>query len=215
MGKKIIKTIKGIISGILDIIYPPYSKCIACDTEDFIGICHLCKSKIKRVEKQDNTILSYGYYGGILKKLILSFKYDKNFTAGKILSELLIELIYEKKLEFDIICYVPMTKSSIRKRGFNQCEIICKNLSEALCVPISKSLIKTKDTKEQKSLSKEERAKNIKDVFKVVDKDILNKRILLIDDVVTTGSTLLECKKVLEKYNVEKITVLTIAKSNI
>ena len=147
--------------------------------------------------------------------MILSFKYDKNFTAGKILSELLIELIYEKKLEFDIICYVPMTKSSIRKRGFNQCEIICKNLSEALGIPLSRSLIKTKDTKEQKSLSKEERAKNIKDVFKVVDKDILNKRILLIDDVVTTGSTLLECKKVLEKYNVEKITVLTIAKSHI
>ena len=215
MGKKIIKTIKEIISGVLDIIYPPYNKCIACDTEEFIGICPLCKSKIKRVENQDNTILSYGYYGGVLKKLILSFKYDKNFTSGNILSELLIELIYKEKLEFDIICYVPMTKLAIRKRGFNQCEIICKNLSEALGIPLSRSLIKTKDTKEQKSLSKEERAKNIEGVFKVRGNDILNKRILLIDDVVTTGSTLLECKKVLEKYTIEKITVLTIAKSHI
>ncbi len=214
MGKKIIKEIRDIISTILDLIYPPSNKCIICNAEDFIGICPLCKSKIKRIENQDN-ILAYGYYGGVLKELILAFKYDKNFTAAKVISELLLNLVYEKKIECDVICYVPMSKSSIKKRGFNQCEIIAKYLSRSLNVPVSNSLIKIKDTKEQKSLSKEERYKNIKDAFKIRENNILNKRILLIDDVVTTGATLLECKKILENCNIEEITILTIAKSHI
>ena len=214
MGKKSIKEIRAVISAILDLIYPPLNKCIVCSSEGFIGICPLCESKIKRVEKQDH-ILSYGYYGGILKEVILAFKYEKNFTAAKIISELLLDLIYERKIECDVICYVPMSKNSIKKRGFNQCEVIAKHLSEELNIPVSKSLIKIKDTKEQKSLSKEERYKNIKDAFEIRDKKILNKRILLIDDVVTTGATLLECEKIFKKYNVEEITVLTIAKSHI
>lgn len=214
MGKKIIKEIRNIIESILDIIYPPSNRCITCGAEDFIGICPYCKSKIKRVKNQDD-ILSYGYYGGVLKELILSFKYDKNFTAGNVISELLLNLIYENKIEFEVIYYVPMSKSSIKKRGFNQCEIIAKNLSKSLNIPVSYSLIKVKDTREQKRLSKEERYKNIKDAFKVKENNIKGKRVLLIDDVVTTGATLLECKKTLENYDIEEITILTIAKSNI
>lgn len=214
MGKKIIKEINNIVETVLDIIYPPSNRCITCDAEDFVGICPCCKSKIKRVENQDN-ILSYGYYGGVLKALILAFKYDKNFTAGNVISELLLNLINENSMEFDAIYYVPMSKSSVKKRGFNQCEIIAKKLSKSLNIPVSNSLIKIKNTKEQKSLSKEERYKNIKGAFKIRENNIKNKRILLIDDVVTTGATLLECKKILENFNVEEITVLTIAKSHI
>lgn len=214
MGKKIIKEIKNIVSTILDIIYPPSNRCIICNSEDFIGICPYCKSKIKRVENQ-NDILSYGYYGGILKELILAFKYDKNFTAGNVISELLLNLIYENNIEFDEICYVPMSKSSVKKRGFNQCEVIAKNLSKLLDIPVNDSLIKIKDTREQKSLSKEERYKNIKGAFKVKKNNIENKRVLLVDDVVTTGATLLECKKILKKCDVAEITILTIAKSHI
>lgn len=214
MGKKIFKEIKEIISMILDLIYPPSNNCIICNAEDFVGICPLCKSKIKRIENQDK-ILSYGYYGGILKELILAFKYDRNFTAGNVISELLLDFIYKNGVKFDVIYYVPMTKASIKKRGFNQCEIIAKNLSKSLNVPISNSLIKIKDTREQKTLSKEGRYKNIKGAFKIRKNNSLYKNILLIDDVVTTGATLLECKKVLENFNIEEITILTIAKSHI
>ena len=108
-----------------------------------------------------------------------------------------------------------MSKSSVKKRGFNQCEVIAKNLSKLLDIPVNDSLIKIKDTREQKSLSKEERYKNIKGAFKVKKNNIENKRILLVDDVVTTGATLLECKKILKKCDVAEITILTIAKSHI
>lgn len=214
MGKKIIKEIREVASAVLDLIYPPPNKCIICDADDFVGLCPLCKSKIKRVKNQDY-ILSYGYYGGILKDLILSFKYDKSFIAAKVISELLLDLIYEEKINCDVICYVPMTKSSVKKRGFNQCEVIAKYLSRELDIPVSNSIIKVKNTKEQKSLSKEERARNIKGAFKIKENYISNKRILLIDDIVTTGATLLECKSILENYDVKEINILTIAKSHI
>ena len=215
MGKKIIKEVKNILSAVLDIIYPADDKCIICNAEDFIGICPLCKSNIKRIQTQEE-ILSYGFYGGILKELILAFKYDKNFTAGDILVDLLLSLIEEEKVDGDYICYVPMTKRSMKKRGFNQCEIIAEKIGDKLNIPVSKCLIKNKNTKEQKTLSKEERMKNIKGVFDIKDKsNIYNKKVILIDDVVTTGATLLECKKLLEKNAVEKITILTIAKSHI
>lgn len=215
MGKKIIKEVKNIFSAVLDIIYPADDKCIMCNAEDFIGICPLCKSNIKRIQTQEE-ILSYGFYGGILKELILAFKYDKNFTAGDILVDLLLSLIEEEKVDGDYICYVPMTKRSMKKRGFNQCEVIAEKIGDKLNIPVSKCLIKNKNTKEQKTLSKEERMKNIEGVFDIKNKSkIYNKKVILIDDVVTTGATLLECKKLLEKNAVEKITILTIAKSYI
>lgn len=215
MGKKIIKEVKNIFSAVLDIIYPADDKCIICNAEDFIGICSLCKSNIKRIQTQEE-ILSYGFYGGILKELILAFKYDKNFTAGDILVDLLLSLIEEEKVDGDYICYVPMTKRSMKKRGFNQCEVIAEKIGDKLNIPVSKCLIKNKNTKEQKTLSKEERMKNIEGVFDIKNKSkIYNKKVILIDDVVTTGATLLECKKLLEKNAVEKITILTIAKSHI
>lgn len=215
MGKKKFKKIRIIINNILDIIYPPCNKCLACDEDGFIGLCNICKNKINTL-KYCNDINAYGIYGGVLKKLILSFKYEKNFTAGRVVSDLLIEFIKENNLEFDIICYVPMTKKSIKNRGFNQCKIIANSISDSLDIPISNCLIKVKDTKEQKFLSKEERQKNIINVFDIKNNfDIKNKTVLLIDDVFTTGATLLECRKILEKNDVNKTKILTIAKSNI
>lgn len=215
MGQKIIKTLKKIVFGILDIIYPEEDKCICCKAEEYIGICDECLKKIKRVETQDK-ILTYGFYGGNLKKLILQMKYNKSFTAAKILSGLLIDLIEENNIKADIICYVPMSKSSKVKRGFNQCEVLAENISREIGIPLSKALIKVKNTREQKTLSKEERMKNIQGAFGVRDNLGINDRsIILIDDVVTTGATIIECEKILKKYGANKITILTIAKSNI
>lgn len=215
MGKEIIKIIKYIYKSILDIIYPFENKCIICGEENFLGICAYCKSKINKAKSNDQ-VLVYGYYGGVLKELILAFKYEKNFTAADVIIKLLLEIIYSEKVSADIICYVPMSKRSQKKRGFNQCEIIAKNLGDELNIPVSNCIKKVKNTKEQKTLSKEERLKNVIDAFDISDKkSISGKDIILIDDVITTGATLKECEKILRKYGANKIIILTIAKSNI
>lgn len=216
MGKTIFKILKIIYKELLDIVYPAEEKCIFCGIEGFIGICDCCRAEIKRCTVEDKTSISYGFYGGVLKKLILEFKYNKNFTAGEILSNLILEIINNQNINADIICYVPMTKKAIKKRGFNQCEIISKNISYNMDIPISKCIIKSRHTKEQKTLSKDERKSNIQGAFDIKSNhDIKNKHVILIDDVMTTGATIDECKNILLKYGVNKITVLTIAKSNI
>ena len=215
MGKEIIKIIKIALEALLDIIYPYDNKCIICGVEGFLGICSKCKSEIKRVHKQEE-IMAYGYYGGVLKKLILNLKYHKSFIAGKVLADLLCQIIIEKKLSIDCICYVPISKDSLKKRGFNQCSVLAKNISSILDIPVIDCLVKVKETKEQKLLGKEERMKNILDAFEIKNKEkLFKKNILLIDDVYTTGATINECKKNIEKCNINKIYLLTIAKSNI
>ena len=215
MGKEIIKIIKIALEALLDIIYPYDNKCIICGVEGFLGICSKCKSEIKRVHQQEE-IMAYGYYGGVLKKLILNLKYHKSFIAGKVLADLLCQIIIEKKLSIDCICYVPISKDSLKKRGFNQCSVLAKNISSILDIPVIDCLVKVKDTKEQKLLGKEERMKNILDAFEIKNKEkLFKKNILLIDDVYTTGATINECKKNIEKCNINKIYLLTIAKSNI
>ena len=215
MGKEIIKIIKIALEALLDIIYPYDNKCIICGVEGFLGICSKCKSEIKRVHQQEE-IMAYGYYGGVLKKLILNLKYHKSFIAGKVLADLLCKIIIEKELSIDFICYVPISKASLKKRGFNQCSVLAKNISSILDIPVIDCLVKIKETKEQKLLGKEERVKNILGAFEVKNKEkLFKKNILLIDDVYTTGATINECKKNIEKCNINKIYLLTIAKSNI
>lgn len=163
MGKWIAKILISLKDELLDIIYPPKNSCIICDSE-FIGICPLCKSKIKRVKDFDS-VLSYGYYNGVLKKLILEFKYNKNFVAGSILADFLCNMIVENKIDIDFIVYIPSSKKALRDRGFNQCEYLAKEISKNLSISICKDIIKNKNIKEQKLLSKEERHKNIKGAF--------------------------------------------------
>lgn len=215
MGKRVNKILKRIIKEILYLIYPPNDKCISCG-EDFIGLCPICKSEIKRVKDNSDNYYSYAYYNGVIKNVILNFKYKKVFLAGNILSQFLLELIKENNIEADGIFFVPASKKSIRKRGFNQCEVMAKEVGEVTSIPVYKSLMKVKETKEQKTLSKYDREKNIKDAFVVIkSEDVKDKRIILIDDVITTGATVKECEKVLKHFGAKEIKVLTISKNYI
>ncbi|MBQ6820057.1 MAG: ComF family protein [Clostridium sp.] len=198
----------------LDIIYPPSSKCIICE-EDYIGLCPMCYSKIQRV-KECNKVLSYGYYNGVLKKIILEFKYNKNFVAGAILVEFLEKVIRENNIVIDYIIYIPSSKKSMKNRGFNQCEYLAIELKKKLKIDICNDIVKNKNIKEQKLLSKEERVENIKGAFKLKStKKIKNKNLLLIDDVMTTGATIYECEKLLMENGANSIKLLTVAKSYI
>lgn len=214
MGKRVIELLISLKDELLDIIYPPKDNCIICG-EEFLGICPLCTEKIKRVKETDG-ILAYGYYSGVLKQLILEFKYKKNFVAGMILVEFLFDLIKDSNVSIDGIVFIPSSKKTLKQRGFNQCEYLANELSKKIKVDLYKDIIKVKNTKEQKLLSKEDRFKNISGAFDLKDKNnIKNKRLLLIDDVVTTGATVYECEKILKKNGAESIKILTVAKSYI
>ncbi|MFT8348622.1 ComF family protein [Clostridium saccharoperbutylacetonicum] len=218
MGKTVNRIVKKLLDGLIEIIYPRENYCIICKEDDCFGICDSCKKSIKTIGKEyQDEIISYGYYGGVLKDLILRFKYKKNFTAGDILAEFLEEyMIHNIDYKGYILTYIPLSKKSQRNRGFNQCEYIAKKIAKDLSIEVFGILVKQRETKEQKTLKKDERYENIKDAFKLKNTATVNNgKFIVIDDVTTTGATLYEAYKLLKKSKAKDIKLLTLAKSHI
>lgn len=211
MGKEIAKTLIHIRNDILEFIYPWDGMCVNCGEETAYSLCYKCTDTIKKVDLID----SYGYHGGALSNIIRKFKMLRDFNCGRVLSELLIEKIIENDLIDYTLTYVPMSRASFKKRGFNQSKYLCEIISLELNMDMKKSLKKIKKTREQKSCSGKERKTNIKDAFKAVDKGILGEKFLIIDDVKTTGATLEECIKTLKNAGAIEVKGLTASRSQL
>jgi ComF family protein len=123
---------------------------------------------------------------------------------------------FENLKKYDIIVIVPISNQRKRDRGYNQSELIGKEISKIIKVPIAKKVLyKIKNTVPQSYLNKKQREENAKGVYKAKNiSNIYNKKILLIDDIYTTGNTVNECANALIKKGIKRtdIGVLTIAK---
>ena len=187
--------------------------CIYCDKPSFNGYTHLeCIKKQKDIPIQTISIFKYE---NLIRDVIKTSKYgSKRFMALKKLSYEASYLIYELNFNFEkYICIpVPSSKSKYKYRGFNQAKIIADIISKKLNIPLDDSILtREKDTKAQFSLNKKDRFNNIKNAFKV-NKDIKGINILIIDDVITTGSTIREISKVLYAAGAKKVKCLTVSK---
>jgi ComF family protein len=122
---------------------------------------------------------------------------------------------FNKIRNYDILCPVPLFKTKIRERGYNQSDFICYGLNSLLNITqINDLVIRTRHTKSQTHLKYFERLSNVKDAFRINDEyknKISGKSILLVDDVVTTGATINEVIKVLRNENVKEISAFSIA----
>ena len=152
---------------------------------------------------------------GIVQNLLHELKYNNHpeigEKLGKILSMNLVEGGFEK--EFDWLIPVPLHKYRMRTRGYNQSAMIAKGMSEILQVPFSDSIIRrTTATKTQTKKSKIERWENVNYAFEVVDPNLISgKRILIVDDVVTTGATIEACAKILLNAGASEVSVACLA----
>ncbi|WP_139249842.1 ComF family protein [Lutispora thermophila] len=152
------------------------------------------------------------YYVGAGRELIHKLKYEGNLEIGYILARYMAYEAKVNNLRTDIIVPVPIHESKLQRRGFNQVKIIGANLSKMLAIPMWDCLIRKRDTKDQSTLDKIGRKLNMIDAFSLnMLYNVNNMRILLIDDIYTTGSTVDECSKVLLASGAEQIYVLTAA----
>lgn len=154
-------------------------------------------------------------YEGLIKKAIYSYKYYNKTYFYKLFGTLLVNFMRNTDYtDFDCIVSVPLHSSKMRKRGYNQSELVAKYISSSLSIPYVDALKRTKKTLKQSEQSKEERRKNLKDAFAVKNSavKIINSTVLLVDDIYTTGSTVDECSKALVNYGAEKVYVITIAR---
>lgn len=207
---------------LIDLIYPPV--CGICEQINKKNLCKKCEIEIKKyqlneIEKVKNKNYDYQIkilkYENIIRKKIIDYKFNEKSYLYKTFGKIILnnKKIYSFLKKYDIILCVPMYKKKKKQRGYNQAELIAKELSEKLYIEFSlNNLVKIKDTKKQSTLTKIERTQNLKDAFEVKNKGILkNKKIILFDDIFTTGSTANECCNVLKKAGVKEIAVLTLA----
>lgn len=226
MENGFVKSLRFLLECVLDLVYCGDEKCILCREELYKDkiICTTCKSNIKickdsfniKVYNKQCRCYSSAYYSGSMMELILKLKYKNSFRAGEVIAEYMKDTIFSNRIEFDIITYVPMTKKSIKKRGYNQSEYLARLLGKYVDKPVVSCLDKIKDTKDQIGLSKMNRWGNIQGSFKINNEhSIENKNILIIDDVLTTGATAFYCCSELIKAKVGEINILTGAKSKV
>lgn len=113
-----------------------------------------------------------------------------------------------------MISWVPLSKLRQHKRGYNQAKLLAEGIAKSVDLPLAPCLVKTRNNPAQsKTKSAAERSRNVVGVYRLKDKvDVKGKNILLIDDVVTTGSTLSECARILRKAGANKVYCATIAR---
>lgn len=153
-------------------------------------------------------------YGRVEREMIHNLKYKDKPYFGRKIAQIMFDRIEPEGLKVDLLIPVPMNKKKERKRGYNQAEILAHSLAKLMALPYVKGLIRDFDTEAMSHLGAEDRRENIKGAFSVkkgFDKRIKGKKILLIDDVFTTGSTVDECAEVLLAAGADKIYVMVFA----
>ena len=198
---------------------------LCCGVCGKLGEGYLCKECEKELNKytincndfkQKTDILHIFQYKELIRKLIIQYKFNNKSYLYKTFCEFIVKnkKAFDFIKSYDIIIPVQMNKKKKALRGYNQSELIAKELAKTAKIKIfTDVLIKTKNNKVQSSLNKQDRKNNVKDVYKLVKKEkIYNKKVLIFDDIYTTGATIEACKKEILTANVKSVGILTLAK---
>lgn len=203
---------------ILSALFP--QKCFGCKKENEI-LCSNCLVKINRPDTPylNGVHISANYQDPVVKKALWAFKYQGIKQLAKPLAEIIQERVWKKLENKDwLIVPIPISKKKLRKRGYNQAELITRCLfnsqTNSGCVWGGDILSKIKETVSQVEIKeKEKRLANIIGSFKVEKPEkIKGKKIMLIDDVLTTGATMNEAKRILKLSGAKKIIGIVVAK---
>ena len=214
------------IEKILDLIFPPV--CGICNKEINTYLCGKCEKEINKItcvgeNRYDNKYFSTHMYlfkyEGIIRNKIISYKFNDKPYLYKTFCEIFVKnkKVCEFLKKYDIIISVPMYKKKKNQRGYNQSELIAKEIAKKTenIEYRNDILLKIKNTARQSSLNKEQRKENIKNAYLIKSSNkeyILNKNILIFDDIYTTGSTANECAKMLKEAGAKDVGILTIAR---
>jgi competence protein ComFC len=192
--------------------------CLVCNRLTYNNLTHpKCKSKYSI-----DGCFSALAYNKTVQKLIFNFKYKPYLTDTAVV---LVDLFYESLIQNEyftkliadgewLMVPIPLSKIKLRKRGYNQAEILAKELTKKFGIQTKNLLKRVKNTKTQIGKSNVERKLNVRSAFELLNHKslILNQNILLVDDVVTTGSTLKEAANVLKRIGAKKVIGLTLAR---
>ncbi len=196
-----------IASWITALLFP--EKCVLCGKILGRGEQDLCRAcrvdmpecPISRVKHPFlDSWLAVWYYEGRVRRSILRYKfYGKRHYAAAYARLLAMRLLREERADADVITWIPISEKRLRKRGFDQVELMARKLSEELKIPAQPLLWKRRDNPPQSRITgRAQRRANVLGAYEAIHLEQLeDKRVLLLDDVLTTGSTAEECGRVL------------------
>lgn len=226
----------------LNLIFPKRIKCMVCGrdlkVEGEIEFCDICLNEMEKIgekccEKCGSKLIaeekfclncqakdrhfdigrSCFVFDGNVRHLIHQLKFGNKPYIARAFAPMLRDKLNSLNWEYDVIIPVPLFPKHQKERGYNQSEVLARELVNYVNKPLNTTaLIKVRDTSKQLGLGYMERLRNLDEAFEVVDKgSIKGKNILLIDDVMTTGATANACSEVLKKAKVKSVKVLTVA----
>ena len=184
--------------------------CPICWRENFGGkVCDRCESSLAGIR----VAASYEKNPELARAVkTLKYKFSKNLAEN--LAMILARSVSQKNYTSErVVSFVPLHKKRLKWRGFNQAELLAKKVSMNLNLPLENFLIRTKNTPQQVKLSRKERLQNLKNAFEVsLEFSVVNKTVILVDDISSTSSTLVECAKVLKKAGAKEVWGLVLAR---
>ena len=179
------------------------------------GSENLCLECIRRPPPYSGA-RSFGYYSTEMRQVIHELKFEGRRPLAKLLAPLMAEVFYEswRRDDFDFITSVPLHPARRRERGFNQAELLSRALARIAGLPELRTLRRAMATQTQVGLSDAQRLENVRNAFRCTNIGrVAGKRILLIDDVMTTGATVASAAGALINAGAEKVSVLTVARA--
>ena len=207
---------------LIDLIYPQV--CGICGRINKKALCKKCENQVKeyeinKIDKVEGKYFEYQIkvlkYDGIIRERMIEYKFKEKAYLYKSFTKIILnnEKVYRFLKKYDIMLCVPMYWGKKWQRGYNQTELVAKEIAQIVDISFKPyCLKKIKNTEMQSTLTKTKRIENVKNAFKVQKEEMIkNKKIVLFDDIYTTGSTVNECSRILKKHGAKEIAVLTIA----
>ena len=176
---------------------------------------HLCSDCIQQIPPYSGA-RSFGHYTAELSQVVQQLKFYGRKNLAGLLAPLLAGVFFDSwsRNDFDFIAPIPLHSRRKRERGFNQSELLSLSLSRQIGVPFRKALLRVRSTLPQVGLTNAQRLENVRNAFRCVRPQRISKqRILLIDDVMTTGATVASAARTLMDAGARRVSVLTVARA--
>lgn len=219
------------LANLMAFFFPDIKSCINCreETDGQLPICKECEIDVTYYVEYntcdkcgrfyhgpncDSLIknMAVARYEGLWKEIIHKFKFNNHQYLAKPLAIKMLERIEKEQYKFDIITYIPVSKKTLKQRGYDQSQLLASQLGKLTNKPVIATLKKSGNRPSQHTLSLEERMLGWEGEFSLKkDLGIKGKRLLLVDDILTTGNTLYHGAKEIEQSGCESIKAIILA----
>ena len=211
-----------VIEWLLSLLYPkrcPFCRRLMNEND---SVCRLCINTLPLVplsgQKQHfpfvDECFSVFYFEDTVRKSLHRYKFSGAAAYAGDYAEFILKSIDENQISCDIITWVPLSRRRLRRRGYDQAELLARCISKEMGWEIDRLLVKKKNNAAQSGTGNaEKRRANVSGVYEVTSAEkVKDKHIILVDDIVTTGATVSECARMLKKSGADRVTVLTVAR---